>query len=124
MGKKIFIVDIDGTMCEDVRNEEGIEKMEEAKPFLDSIETINKLFDEGNYICFFTSRTEEHREVTENWLKKQGVKHHKIIFNKPRKTGEFTEYHWIDNVHVRATTYQGKFTDFKKKQVEIEVFEN
>jgi len=123
MGKKIFILDVDGTICEDIRNEEGLEKMAEAKPLLDSINTINNLHGQGHYICFFTSRTDEHKEVTEKWLKKNHVKYHKIIYNKPRKKGEFTEYHWIDNARVRATTYKGKFTNFTKKMVEIEVFE-
>ena len=124
MGKKIFILDIDGTICEDIRNEEGCEKMLAAKPFPDSIEYINRLYSDGNYICFFTSRTDEHKDVTIEWLKKNGLKYHQIIFNKPRRIGEYDEYHWIDNMHVKATTYKGKFTNFVKKKVEIEVFES
>ena len=30
-----------------------------------SLEVINKWYDEGHVITFFTSRTEEHREYTE-----------------------------------------------------------
>ncbi len=120
---RIFIVDIDGTICDNVRNEEGIEKMANAKPFPESIEKVNRLYDEGNYICFFTARTDEHKKVTEDWLKKHGVKYHRVIFNKPRKIGEFNEYHFIDDAHVRATTFKGKFTKFVKKKMEIEVFD-
>lgn len=121
--RKIFLIDIDGTICEDVKNEEGEEKMKKAKPFEESIRAVNRLYDEGHYICLFTSRKEEHRKVTEMWLKKHGVKYHQIIFNKPRKTGRYVEYHWIDNVKVRATTFKGSFKRFVKKKKVIEVLE-
>ncbi len=120
---RIFLIDIDGTICENIRNEEGIEKMRTAKQFEDSIKAVNKLFDEGHFICLFTARTDAHRDVTTEWLAKNGVKYHQIIFNKPRKTSEFTEYHFIDDTHSRATTFKGKFTRFVKKKVEIEAFE-
>jgi len=73
--------------------------------------------------CFFTARTDEHREVTEEWLKKHGVKYHRLILNKPRKLPPYTGYHFIDDAHVKATTYKGKFTHFVRKNVEIDVFE-
>ena len=122
MPKKIFIIDIDGTICEDIRNELGPQRMLEALPYKDAIEQINKWFDEGNLICFFTARTDEHRDVTEQWLKQHNVRHHQVIYNKPRRIGDFTEYHFIDNAKVRATTYGGTFKEFVKKVVEIEVF--
>ena len=71
-------------------------------------------------ICFFTSRTEAHREVTETWLKKHGFKYHSILMGKPRGGN----YHWIDNHLVRATRYKGRFTDLVDKEVTIEVFED
>jgi uncharacterized HAD superfamily protein len=121
--RKIFIIDVDGTVCEHIPNEDGSEKMRTARPFEDSIIAINKLYDEGHYICFFTARKDEHRKSTEEWLARHGIKYHQIIFNKPRKLPPFAEYHFIDDAHVRATTFKGKFTNFVKKQVEIEAFE-
>src|SRR3989338_99510 len=121
--KRIFLIDIDGTICEDIKNEEGIERMRGAAPILESVEAVNKLYHEGHYICFFTGRIDEHEEVTKDLLKRHKVEHHQIIFNKPRKIEKFSEYHFIDNAHSRATTFKGKFTDFIKKKVEIEVFE-
>ena len=121
---KIFIIDIDGTICENIPNELGAEKMRHAKPYKDSIDAINTLYDEGNYICFFTARTDEHGEATTDWLKKHGVKYHRLILNKPRKLPPFTEYHFIDDAHVKATTFKGKFSNFVKKNVEVEVFED
>lgn len=57
-------------------------------------------------------------------VKKACVKYHQIIFNKPRKVDPYDEYHYIDDVHVRATTYKGKFSDFKLKQIYAEVFDD
>jgi lipocalin len=39
--------------------------------------------------------------------------------NKPRGGN----YHWIDNHIVRATRYEGKWTELTKKEHLIEVFE-
>lgn len=108
--KEIFLVDLDGTLCEDIRNEEGKGRMANAKPFLDSIKTINRLYDRGHYICIFTARTDEHKRVTENWLKRNGVKYHQILVNKPRRIGRYTKYHLIDNERINVTRYEGKNT--------------
>ena len=120
---KIFIIDIDGTICEHIRNEDGIERMRVAKAYPDVIVEINKWFEFGHYICFFTARTTEHEQVTREWLKKNGVLYHQLIMNKPRKLPPCTEYHFIDDAHVKATTFKGKITPFVRKKVEIEVFE-
>ena len=120
---RIFIIDIDGTVCENIMNEEGQERMLNALPIQNSINEVNRLYDEGHFICFFTARTDEFKEVTEEWLKRHGVKFHQIIYNKPRKIGKFNEYHFIDDAHVRATRFKGKFTNFVKKKVDVEVFD-
>ncbi len=116
---KNYLIDIDGTICDDIPNEQP-ERMATAEVYPDALETLNRWYDEGHIIYFFTSRTEEHRQVTEAWLKKHGFKYHGIIFGKPRGGN----YHWIDNHIVRATRFQGKFTDLVKKQATIEVFED
>lgn len=98
--------------------------MKNARPFNDSVEMVNKLYGDGHYICFFTARTEEHKEVTESWLRRNGVRYHQVIFNKPRKLEPYSGYHFIDDAHVRATTFKGKFTGFVKKTVVIDAFED
>ncbi len=118
-GVKNYLIDIDGTITEDVPNEEP-ERMSTCKPFPDALATLNKWYDEGHIICFFTSRTEEHREVTEEWLNKHGFNYHSLLMGKPRGGN----YHWIDNHLVRATRYKGKFTDLVEKDVTIEVFKD
>jgi len=116
---KNYLIDIDGTITEDVPNEEP-ERMGTCKPFPDALETLNKWYDEGHRICFFTSRTETHREVTEMWLAKEGFKYHSLLMGKPRGGN----YHWIDNHMVRATRFKGKFTDLILKEKTIEVFKD
>lgn len=116
---KNYLIDIDGTITEDVPNEEP-ERMLTCEPFPDALEVLNKWYDEGHIITFFTSRTDEHREYTEIWLKKHGFKYHGLLMNKPRGGN----YHWIDNHLVRATRYKGKFTDLTTQLKEVEVFED
>jgi hypothetical protein len=115
---KNYLIDIDGTVCDDIPNEQP-ERMATAKVYPDALKICNKWYDEGHIITFFTSRTEDHRVVTEKWLKKHGFKYHAVLFGKPRGGN----YHWIDNHIVRATRYEGNFTDLIRKDVTIEVFE-
>ena len=122
MTKKIFIIDIDGTVCEDVTNEEGPDRMADAKPYPDVIKQIRRWFDDGHFICFFTSRTIEHKSVTEEWLKQNDVRYNQIVYGKPRRNSEYVEYHFIDNSRVRATTFTGKVGEFVTKTRQILVF--
>ena len=114
---KNYMIDIDGTICDDIPNEEP-ERMATAELFDEALETINTWFEEGHIITFFTSRVEEHREVTEQWLKNNGFNYHGLLMGKPRGGN----YHWIDNHIVRATRYSGKFTNLVEKSVNIQVF--
>ena len=116
---KNYLIDIDGTICDDIPNEEP-ERMLTAELYPDALETLNKWYDEGHIITFFTSRTEEHREYTEIWLKKHGFKYHGLLMGKPRGGN----YHWIDNHLVKATRYNGKFTNLVEREVTIEVFDD
>ncbi len=115
---KNYLIDIDGTICDDIPNEEP-ERMATAALYPDALVTINKWFEEGHIITFFTSRVEEHRSLTEIWLKENGFNYHALLMGKPRGGN----YHWIDNHIVRATRFEGKFTDLVDKTVSIQVFE-
>lgn len=118
-GVKNYLIDIDGTITEDVPNEEP-QRMATCLPFPDALETLNKWYDEGHIITFFTSRTEEHREVTETWLNRHGFNYHGLLMGKPRGGN----YHWVDNHIVRATRYEGRFTDLVREQKTVEVFKS
>lgn len=115
---KNYLIDIDGTITDDIPNEEP-ERMLTCLPYENSVGMINSWYDEGHIITFFTSRTNEHEIVTKQWLDKHGFKYHNLLLNKPRGGN----YHWIDNHIVRATRYDGKWTNLTKKEHTIEVFE-
>ncbi len=114
---KNYLIDIDGTICDDIPNEEP-ERMATAKLYPDALEILNKWYDQGHIITFFTSRLEEHRTVTEQWLNKHGFKYHGMVMGKPRGGN----YHWVDNHIVRATRYEGKFTDLIDVEAKIQAF--
>ncbi|MEM7186260.1 MAG: phosphoheptose isomerase [Bacteroidota bacterium] len=114
-----YLIDIDGTICDDIPNEQP-ERMAPAAVYPDALKTLNKWYAEGHIICFFTSRTEAHRKVTEEWLHANGFKYHSLLMGKPRGGN----YHWIDNHLVKATRYKGKFTDLVDKKVTIQVFDD
>ena len=116
---KNYLIDIDGTICDDIPNEQP-ERMITANLYDDALETLNRWYDEGHIITFFTSRLEEHRKITEQWLDKNGFKYHGLLMNKPRGGN----YHWVDNHIVRATRFDGKFTDLVEKDVTIQVFKS
>lgn len=118
-GVKNYLIDIDGTICDDIPNEEP-EKMATAQLYPDALKIVNKWYDEGHIIFFFTSRTEDHRIITEKWLHDNGFKYHGMIMGKPRGGN----YHWIDNHIVRATRFRGKFTDLIDRETNIQVFDD
>ena len=114
---KNYLIDIDGTICDDIPNEQP-ERMITANLYKDALLTLNRWYDQGHIITFFTSRLEEHRGVTEKWLDENGFKYHGLLMNKPRGGN----YHWVDNHIVRATRFSGKFTDLVEEEVKIQVF--
>lgn len=114
---KNYLIDIDGTITDDVPNEEP-ERMSTCLPYEGSVEIINTWYAQGHIITFFTSRTDEHEVVTKQWLEKHGFKYHNLLLNKPRGGN----YHWIDNHTVRATRYNGVWDDLVRTQKIVEVF--
>jgi hypothetical protein len=116
----VYLIDIDGTVCDDIRNEDS-HLYETAEHFPDSLIIINKWFNEGNVITFFTARESKDREVTERWLNEKGFKYNGLIMDKPRiKDGQ--DYVWIDNRKIRGITYEGKWTDLVISTKEILTF--
>ena len=118
-GGKNYLIDIDGTVCEDVPNEQP-ERMEDAEVFEDVVDIINGWYEEGHVITFFTSRTSDLADVTERWLDANGFRYHSVLYDKPRGGN----YHWVDNHTVRATRFTSKFTQFVKRWAEVEVFDD
>lgn len=118
--QKLFLIDIDGTICDDIKNED-CHLYESAGVFEGALEIINKWYDEGHVITFFTARESKDRQVTEDWLKKHGFKYNGLVMDKPRIT-EGQEYVWIDNKKVRAVTYLGTWSDLVEVDARIQIF--
>ena len=80
MTDKIYVFDIDGTIC---TNTDG--DYEKAEPFGDVIETINKLH-KNNKIIMMTARGAvtgiDWTEFTKQQLASWGVNYHELIMNK------------------------------------------
>lgn len=78
----IYCFDIDGTICSNTNGH-----YVQAQPIYERIKIINKLYDEGNEIIFFTARGTttkiDWKELTEKQLKDWNVNFHKLIFGKP-----------------------------------------
>lgn len=78
----IYCFDIDGTICSIT---DGTYK--EAKPFVDRIKLVNKLYDTGSTVIYFTARGStsgiDWRAVTEEQLSDWGAKYHELHLGKP-----------------------------------------
>ena len=62
----------------------GNEIFKKLKPFPKSIETINKLYDDGHQITIITARPLTAYDTTISWLKERGVKYHDIHFDEEK----------------------------------------
>ena len=76
-----YVFDIDGTICK----EEG--DVISRKPYIERINKINKLYDEGHEIVYMTARGLKsgrgetyYRPITEEQLKSWGCKYHELSF--------------------------------------------
>jgi len=76
----LYYVDIDGTIC-NVTNGQ----YHRAEPNLQNIEKINKLYEEGNMIVYWTARGavsgEDWALLTKCQLEEWGAKHHELKMN-------------------------------------------
>ena len=91
-----YCVDIDGTICTPTVGRD----YHKAEPWKHRIKVINKLYDEGNYIIYFTARAmgrfadlphsvasvkakEVLFDLTKQQLDDWGVKYNELIMGKP-----------------------------------------
>jgi len=79
----IIYIDIDDTIC---TLTEAMNYFS-AQPIPEAILKVNKLYDEGHMVHFWTARGTvtgiDWRELTESQLDSWGVKYHSLIFGKP-----------------------------------------
>ena len=104
---KRYCIDIDGTICSPTVGRD----YHKAEPWENRIKALNKLYDEGNYIIYFTARAmgrfadlphsvasvkakEVLFELTKQQLEEWGVKYNELIMGKPHAD------HFIDDKGV------------------------
>lgn len=79
----IYFIDIDDTIC----TLTSPTHYSTAVPRVDAINKVNRLYDEGHTIVFWTARGTgsgiDWRELTESQLSSWGVKYHELRFGKP-----------------------------------------
>ena len=106
---KRYCVDIDGTICTPTVGRD----YHKAEPWQDRIKVLNKLYDEGNYIIYFTARSmgrfsdQPHSiasvsaeavlfDLTKQQLDDWGVKYHELIMGKPHADYFIDDKAWTD----------------------------
>jgi phosphatidate phosphatase PAH1 len=104
-----YVIDIDGTICD---KDDGKSYLSSI-PKIDRIKVINQLYDDGNYIVYFTARgmgrydnnvklaEENLRYITELQLKEWGCKYHKLFMGKPAGDA------YIDDKGINANDFFG-----------------
>jgi hypothetical protein len=83
--KLSIYVDIDNTIA--ISDKTDIHDYQSARPIQENINIINKLFEEGNTITYWTARGSvsgiDWKPTTEQQLKKWGCKYHELKMGKP-----------------------------------------
>jgi len=78
-----IFVDIDETICNTRRDRD----YSKSTPIDEHIQKINKLYDEGHHVVYWTARGSgsgiDWKDLTEKQLSAWGVKHHELRLGKP-----------------------------------------
>ena len=81
---RVIYVDIDETICITPDNPRIYEQ---SKPIQEHIDKINKLYDEGNKIVYWTARGSrsgiDWYKLTKSQFEEWGAKHHELRCDKP-----------------------------------------
>jgi hypothetical protein len=101
-----IIIDMDGTIC----TEEKMFSRSLAKPLLNSIKNINKLYEDGHTIIIYTARSWMEFEMTTEWLQNHYVKYHQLMMGKP--IGDL----WIDDRAVNFNNNWDQIGDLIKSK--------
>ena len=92
----IYYVDIDGTICNEVLNDDGSKDYARHIPIFSRIDQVNDLYDQGHRIVYWTARGAtsgiDWTELTRKQLFDWNVKHHEL------RVGDKPHYDvWVDD---------------------------
>ena len=84
VSKKVdtLVFDLDGVICKE--EPQNWKHYYSVVPNIDIIYKLNVLSKRGYKIVIHTSRLEEDRDITVNWLRRYGVNYNELRFNKPK----------------------------------------
>lgn len=74
---KTWLLDLDGTVV--IHN--GY--LHEGEKLLDGVKDFFEKIDQNDKVIFLTSRKSEYKEITENFLKENGIRYDFIIYDLP-----------------------------------------
>lgn len=83
-GRLCYMYGVPQSIIDEFFESFGNEIFKKLKPFPKSVETINKLYDDGHQITIITARPLTAYDTTINWLKELGVKYHDIHFDEEK----------------------------------------
>ena len=109
-----FVMDLDDTISFTENRD-----FENSKPYKEVINKINELYDNGWKIIIFTARgakscktleekEKKYRQITEEWLRKNGVKYNELMFGKPNAD------YYVDDKNIGIE----EFINFKEQEKE------
>lgn len=98
-----YLMDIDGTICDDIPNEDS-HRYPDAVPYENAARCLCKIVEMGHTMTYFTAREEKDRNTTLRWLAKHGFPEGVLIMNKPRGG----RYVWVDNHGPRGVRFVGE----------------
>jgi hypothetical protein len=96
----IYIVDIDNTICVTEPDKFGKQDYENSTPIQDRIDYVNRLWEQGHVIHYWTARGSSSGidwvDFTKSQLDKWGCKYHTVKCGKPSYDV------WIDDKAINA----------------------
>jgi hypothetical protein len=103
----IYVFDLDNTLCNTTKKENGEWDYHNSIPFEKRIEKVNNLFEKGNIIIIETARGNSSKidwfSHTETQLKKWGLK-----YNHLRTGVKFGADYYVDDKAVNSELFFGE----------------
>lgn len=101
---KTYVIDLDHTLCDTPKTKEGYWDYNNATPFKERIEKVNKLKDEGNTIIIETARGSasgrDWYALTENQINNWGLKYDVL-----RVGTKFAADYFIDDKGINSEDF-------------------
>lgn len=100
----IYIIDIDGTICNEIFLPSGSKDYAKAQPYTQRIAHINQLYDAGNEIHYWTARgavsKKDYKPLTTKQLETWGCKYHSL------RVGGKPHYDlWVDDKAIGSESF-------------------